>query len=110
MNGVEVPEIDVEALDSHRVAGAPVIDVRQPDEYEERHVPGAVLIPLDELPERIDDIPMDQPIYIVCETGARSQRAAGWLLRQGYDATNVAGGTTAWERAGKPTVTGSEAG
>jgi rhodanese-related sulfurtransferase len=108
---VEVPEIDVDTLDSYRVAGAPVlIDVRQPDEYEEGHVAGSVLIPMDELPERIDDIPMDEPVYMICRTGARSDRAAQWLLRQGYDATNVAGGTVAWVQSGKLLVTGSEAG
>jgi rhodanese-related sulfurtransferase len=108
---VDVPEIDVETLDSYRASGEPVmIDVRQPDEYHDGHVPGAVLIPLDELPERVDDLPMDEPVYMVCETGVRSHHAAQWLLRQGYDATNVAGGTSAWVRAGKQTITGSEAG
>jgi rhodanese-related sulfurtransferase len=107
---VEVPEIDVETLESYRENGVPLIDVRQPDEYDEAHVPGAVLIPMDELPERIDDIPMDEPVYIVCQTGVRSERAAAWLLRQGYDATNVAGGTSAWIQAGKSTISGPEAG
>jgi rhodanese-related sulfurtransferase len=107
---VAVPEIDVESLDAQRANGVALIDVRQPDEYEEAHVPGAVLIPMDEMPERVDDIPMDEPVYIVCQTGARSERVAEWLLRQGYDATNVVGGTSAWMRAGKPVVSGSEAG
>ena len=107
---MDTPEISATELAERRDAGALVVDVRQPDEYEEAHVPGAVLIPMDEMPERVDDIPMDEPVYIVCQTGARSERVAEWLLRQGYDATNVVGGTSAWMRAGKPVVSGSEAG
>ena len=57
-----------------------------------------------------DDIPFDKPVYLVCATGGRSHRAAQWLIAQGFDATNLAGGTKAWIEAGKPTVTGSEPG
>jgi rhodanese-related sulfurtransferase len=107
---VDVEQIDVETLDQYRRAGAPIIDVRQPDEYTEAHVPGARLVPLDELPEQIDEIPTDVPIYLICHSGGRSHRASEWLLAQGFDATNVAGGTAAWMKAGKPTVSGPDPG
>jgi rhodanese-related sulfurtransferase len=107
---VDVPEIDVDTLERHRAGGAPLIDVRQPDEYQEAHVPGAVLIPLATLPDRLDEIPADLPIYIICRSGGRSHRAAEFLIQGGFDATNVAGGTAAWIEADKPVVTGDEPG
>lgn len=107
---MDVNEIDVETLEAYLGAGAPLIDVRQPDEYTDAHVAGATLIPMDELPERIEQIPLDAPVYLICATGARSGRAAEWLLAQGFDATNVLGGTRAWIEAGKPTVSGPDPG
>ncbi len=107
---MDVDEIDVETLDQFRAAGAPIIDVRQPDEYIEGHVPGARLMPMDEIPELVDQIPDDAPVYVICGSGPRSHRVTEWLLAQGYDATNVAGGTKAWIEAGKPIVTGPEPG
>ena len=107
---MDVPEIDVETLERYLAAGAPLIDVRQPDEYGEAHVPGAVLIPLGEVPERVDDVPRDVPVYLICRSGNRSRTASAFLLEQGIDATNVAGGMVAWLEAGKPAATGSEPG
>ena len=97
-----VPEIDVDQLDAARGGGAPVIDVRQPDEFEDVHATGAILIPLGDVPDRIDEIPRDQTVYVICRSGARSRRAAEYLVSQGYDAVNVAGGTLAWVEAELP--------
>lgn len=105
---MDVPEIDVETLERHLAAGAPLIDVRQPDEYAEAHVAGAVLVPLGQLPERLDDVPRDVPVYLICRTGNRSRTASAFLIEQGIDATNVAGGVVAWLGAGKPAVTGPD--
>ncbi len=105
-----VDEIDVEELERLHAGGAPVIDVRQPDEYEEGHVPGAVLIPLAEVPDRVAEIPADGTALIICRSGGRSLKAAEFLAGQGIVTTNVAGGTLAWIDAGKPTVTGPNAG
>jgi rhodanese-related sulfurtransferase len=107
---VDVPEIDVEVLAERRAAGAPVFDVRQPHEYDDTHVPGAVLVPLAEVPDRVAEFPTDRPFYVICRSGGRSHTAAHFLLEHGRDATNVAGGTLAWVAAGKPTVTGPEPG
>jgi rhodanese-related sulfurtransferase len=104
---VDVPEIDVESLERFLAAGAPLIDVRQPDEYAEVHVPGAVLIPLAQVPERVDEVPRDAPVYVICRSGNRSRTASAFLIEQGIDATNVAGGTLAWLQAGKPAATGT---
>lgn len=107
-----VPEIDTATLADLLAAGATVLDVRNPDEYEEAHVAGAVLIPLSDLVERIDDVPDPgaDPLYVICAVGGRSARAAEMLRAQGIDAVNVAGGTMAWIDEGRPTASGSEPG
>jgi len=104
---VDVPEIDVDELAQRREAGQVVLDVRNPDEYEEAHVPGVVLIPLGELVERVDEVPTDGPLPVICRSGARSMQAAEYLRGQGIDAMNVVGGTLAWIDAGFPVEEGS---
>jgi rhodanese-related sulfurtransferase/molybdopterin-guanine dinucleotide biosynthesis protein A len=103
-------EVDVATLADVTATGAFVLDVRQPDEYEAGHVPGAVLVPLDQLGARIDEVPKDRHLYVVCRSGGRSATAVGALTAAGYEATNVAGGTLAWIEAGNPVVTGPDAG
>ena len=104
---MDVPEIDVDELAQRREAGQVVLDVRNPDEYEEAHVPGVVLIPLGELVERVDEVPTDGPLPVICRSGARSMQAAEYLRGQGIDAVNVVGGTLAWIDAGFPVEEGS---
>jgi rhodanese-related sulfurtransferase len=104
---VTISEIDVDELHQRHAGGAPVFDVRQPDEYEEAHVPGAHLIPLAEVPDHLAELPSDQPVLLICKSGARSMRAAEFLDTQGYDAVNVAGGTMAWIDAGFPVDRGA---
>jgi rhodanese-related sulfurtransferase len=103
-----VPEIDVQELATLREAGVPLIDVRKPHEYEEFHVPGAVLIPLDELVERVDEVPEVDRVYVICRTGSRSAKAVEFLNKSGYDTVNVAGGSLAWVEADLPVATGLE--
>ncbi|MBP6787773.1 MAG: rhodanese-like domain-containing protein [Candidatus Promineofilum sp.] len=81
-----------------------IVDVRQPVETRGGSVPGAVLIPLTEFGRRLDELPRDRPILTICRSGHRSPLAARQLKRAGYDVTDVAGGTMAWERAGLPIV------
>jgi thioredoxin 1 len=87
---------------------AVVLDVRNPDEYESGHVPGAKLIPLGELAGRQDEIPDGDPIYVICASGGRSLTAATALVNAGYHAVSVAGGTKGWIEQGRPYVTGME--
>ncbi|MCU0267551.1 MAG: rhodanese-like domain-containing protein [Acidimicrobiales bacterium] len=103
---MNIPEIDVHALAHLRDAGAPIIDVRQPDEYVHAHVAGAELIPLGDLASRLEEIPKGQRVYLICRSGARSMRACEFLAAQGYDVANVAGGTMGWMEAGQPVVSG----
>jgi rhodanese-related sulfurtransferase len=107
---VPVPEIDIDEFARRREQGLPVIDVREPDEYQEAHVPGATLIPLATVPDRLDDVPVERDVLVICRSGARSMRAAEFLTANGISATNVAGGTVAWIRSGRPIAEGAEPG
>ena len=100
-----VPGIDVSQLrQSLAVEPAPfLLDVREPWEYQDGHVPGAQLIPLGELEQRLNEVPRDRPILAICHSGQRSLAAAGYLLHLGYaSVSNVDGGTAAWIERGYP--------
>jgi rhodanese-related sulfurtransferase len=100
-----VPAIDVNQLRQQLTAEpAPfLLDVREPWEYQAGHVPGARLIPLAELEDRVNEVPRDQPILAICHSGQRSLAAAGYLLDLGYTSvSNVDGGTAAWIERGYP--------
>jgi rhodanese-related sulfurtransferase len=104
---MDVPEIDVAELATVRAAGAPLIDVRQDHEFVEGHVPGAEHIPLGDLVERIEEVPTDGTVYVICAVGSRSGKAVQHLRSLGIDAVNVAGGTAAWIDAGNTTDRGA---
>jgi hydroxyacylglutathione hydrolase len=91
-----IPQISVQELHARNM---PVIDVRRNGEYANGHVPGARHIPLDELPARIDEVRSD--VAVICASGYRSSIATSLLERGGVEnVVNVAGGTSAWIRAG----------
>lgn len=105
---MDIPEIDVDELERRLAGGATVVDVREPDEYISAHVPGAALVPLATVPEKVEALSGDGPIYVVCAKGGRSAKAVEFLRGQGIDAVNVAGGIGAWVDAGKPIVAGEQ--
>jgi hydroxyacylglutathione hydrolase len=83
-----------------------VLDVRQPAEWSEGHIPGARFITGAELPEHIEELPRDRPIATICGSGYRSSVAASLLRQHGFDdVRNVLGGMTAWESEGLPLET-----
>ena len=100
-------EVDLETFAKSHAHGATVLDVRNLDEYETAHVPGAVLIPLGELEERQDEIPEADPLYVICASGGRSLAATKALVDAGYNALSVAGGTNGWIERGGDAVTGT---
>ncbi len=105
-----IREISVQELRPLIEAGdAVVLDVRMDDEYAAAHVPGAVLVPLPELPGRLEQIPAADTLYVICRSGARSRSACEFLTANGRPSVNVAGGTLAWIEADHPVVTGPEA-
>lgn len=108
---VPIQEIDVDELAARLAAGARVVDVREPDEYLDGHVPGAVLVPLATVPEHVDAFLGDGPTYVICRSGGRSMRACEFLAAQGIDGldvVNVAGGTMAWIASGRDVVVGDQ--
>lgn len=100
-------EISVEEAVAKRDASAFILDVRQPEEWNEFHVPDSTLIPLGELAARADELPKDQEIVIVCRSGNRSAQGRDILLEAGFtEVTSMAGGLTEWRAAGYPTISG----
>jgi rhodanese-related sulfurtransferase len=90
-----------------REAGAFVLDVREPVEWEEYHVPGSTLVPLGELAIRLAEVPRDRDVLVVCRSGNRSATGRDILLAAGHPSvTSLAGGLRDWRDAGHPTVTG----
>ena len=87
-----------------------VLDVRNPDVYEAAHVPGAVLIPLGELPSRHEEVPDADPLYVICAAGVRSLTATKALVGAGHRALSVAGGTHGWIARGGEVVAGDQPG
>ena len=85
--------------------GATVVDVREPDEY----VPGAVLIPLGQLPHRTNEVPRSSRVFVICASGRRSRTGASVLEAAGIDAISVEGGTDGWIADGREYVTGPRA-
>ncbi len=80
-----------------------LIDVREEWEYNEGHIPGITLIPMNDVASRIDDIPTDKTVVVTCRSGNRSGQVASFLRDQGYDnIINMDGGILAWQQAGLP--------
>jgi rhodanese-related sulfurtransferase len=80
-----------------------LVDVREDWEYRRGRVPGAIHVPLGQLPDRIRELPRDKPLLIICEHGNRSLVATHYLLARGFPGTvSVRGGTSAWVRSQRP--------
>ena len=82
------------------------LDVREPSEWEEAHIPYATLIPLGELTARLSEVPKDKNIIVVCRSGNRSAVGRDLLLSSGFSSvTSMAGGMSTWQAKGNPVVT-----
>lgn len=90
---------------AHVPADAYLLDVREPDEWLAGHAPGAVHLPLMDIPARLEDIPRDGDVVVVCRMGGRSAQAVAYLMQNGYDnVANLDGGMRDWAAVGKPMV------
>lgn len=100
-------EITVDQAAQKRDQGAFILDVREPSEWTSFHIPGASLIPLGDLPNRLTEVPKDREVVVVCRTGHRSAQGRDILLKAGFTkVTSMAGGVTQWQTQGLPIVTG----
>lgn len=80
--------------------GALVVDVRRAFEWNRVHIPGAVHVPLEALPDGCLDLPDDRLLITFCTGGLRSAGAANLLVENGFDAANMTGGLIQWRAAG----------
>ncbi len=101
MTGPAVPAVPVADLPPD----VALLDVRENDEWEAGHAPGARHLPMSELTARLDELPDDDPLYVVCRSGGRSARVVAYLAGQGYPAVNVDGGMQTWAAQGREVVT-----
>ena len=101
---IEVPTIEVAQVPDPLPAGVTVLDVREPIEWQHGHIEGALHVPLTQVPDRIDELPTDQQLLVVCKVGGRSAQATAFLREKGLEAINLAGGMLEWSDAGRPMV------
>ena len=92
--------------EAHAAADLYLLDVREPDEVAQARVEGAHHIPLGSLIDRLDEVPRDRTVHVMCHAGGRSARAAAYLDAQGIEAVNVEGGIAEWHRTGLPVTIG----
>nr|WP_283139607.1 rhodanese-like domain-containing protein [Rhizohabitans arisaemae] len=98
-----------QAMDAASVPdGAYLLDVREHDEWQAGHAPTAVHIPLGELGVRLDEVPKDRGVYLICRSGVRSAHAAAHMAQGGWTAINVEGGMQAWAAAGRPMISDTQ--
>jgi rhodanese-related sulfurtransferase len=101
-------EVSVAEAAVLRDAGAYMLDVREPDEWAAGHIPGGTLIPLGALESRLNELPTDRDIVVVCRSGNRSAQGRDILRANGLErTTSMAGGMNDWVAAGLPTESGS---
>jgi adenylyltransferase/sulfurtransferase len=92
---------------ARRTAGEELVllDVREPRELALAAVPGALHIPMAEVPSRIGELDRDSHVVVICHSGGRSQAVAGFLMNQGFGrVSNLAGGITRWSREVDPSI------
>lgn len=105
--GGALPQITVEDLKQRLDAGnSPVIlDVRKPDEYAICKLPNSILIPLSELPSRLQELNPDVEMVVHCKLGGRSSQAVAFLREHGFaNVKNLTGGIQAWAERVEPSM------
>ena len=105
----DAPEVSAGEGHGLVAAGALLLDVREPDEWDAGHAPGAALIPMGQVHDRMSEISSDARVVVICRSGGRSAAVTQVLRSRGYDAVNLAGGMRAWAKLGLPVVATSGA-
>jgi len=105
-----IPALDPLYADIRRrdpLRPALLVDIRERDEFMAVRVEDCLFIPMSQLGVRLDEIPKDRPVMLICATGNRSTNATGYLLQNGWeDVGSVAGGIEGWQRLGLPVKRG----
>jgi len=99
-----LPSTTVAELPAELPSGVVLLDVREEDEWSAGHAPEAMHIPMGEVPGRMDEIPAEAQLLVVCKAGGRSARVVAYLDQVGRSAVNVEGGMAAWAGVGRPLV------
>jgi len=82
-----------------------LLDVREPDEWEAGHAPGAHHVPMMEIPARMSEVPTDTEVVVVCRSGGRSGQVVSYLMGNGWDnVRNLDGGMQSWSAAGRDVI------
>ena len=98
-----IPGVNPEQAREKQNAGAVIVDVREPSEWQEGHIPGAIHIPLGTLPQRLSQLDANKELVVVCRSGNRSMKASQLLRQAGYSKVyNMSGGMIDWSRTGLP--------
>lgn len=80
-----------------------LLDVREQEEYDEKHIPDINLLPMSTIQNRLDEIPTDKTVIVTCRSGNRSDQVTQYLRANGFDnAHNMTGGINEWQSAGYP--------
>lgn len=82
-----------------------LLDVREADEWQAGHAAEAIFVPMSLLTGRLDEVPKDTDVVVVCKSGGRSAQVTAYLNQNGWTARNLDGGMHAWADAGRPMVT-----
>jgi thioredoxin 1 len=98
----EAGEVGLDDFAAAHAGGAFVLDIREDHEFTSGHVPGAIHVPMNEVPTRIAELPTDQPVFVICAVGGRSRPVVDYLRAQGVAAFNVSDGTNGWAQRGWP--------
>ncbi|WP_041562319.1 rhodanese-like domain-containing protein [Nocardia brasiliensis] len=113
MTSPHVPSVPVDAVPSDFDRAAPttpdptraiLLDVREEDEWQLGHAPGAIHIPMVDVPARVDELEFDVDLYVICRQGGRSLQVVEYLTHIGFEAIQVSGGMVAWQQAGRPLI------
>ena len=103
-------DIEASQLAEKIAAGFKVVDVREVDEYTDGHIPGAIHVPLQTVPDNLESFRSEQDVFVVCQVGGRSGKACQYLIDQGItNVVNVAGGTSGWILLGNGVNSGTTA-
>lgn len=104
VNPQTVPSVPVSEVADELPEGVLLLDVREDDEWAAGHAPDALHVPMSQISGRLDELPQDDNLFVICRSGGRSARVTAYLNDNGWDAVNVDGGMQSWAAARRPMV------